>query len=655
MTSPGWDFTQDPLPLFAGINANDGSRTELVHKILKALAEQSVVFVSISGRRGMGKSSLIDFVNYVYSTNRLPVCVVNSTLDGDDAYQEVDSILRYIYICLGGGGIYESWEKIREQVDGQIYQTVEFFVFRLLLSDGGIKSETLSLLLCRFYAIFGRSKKALIVLERDAPVCSLKDIFSDKPAGKLDIFEYTYQENKPSFLCIEETQSGESSRRVRRNRSMKVTVVKIPLLDLNIGPLRKEETTDLVTGREGKVHLVSPKSWRSESWNDLSTCGCRYGDARMLRWSGYHPVTVSMVVRRCKKCRQDGWSNCNWRELAANKTDPQLSSIRDSVQQCLKSRPDKKILREWGFITKDDHIAGVIVDIYRKAKFERFMSRLPNILRRAFITAKPDNQGVNPMLAELRKSLGCLDDTEIETLCIVHFPNVKSKFSTGMRRDQKINLLLDHCRRYRGAGKRLSEILQHLVDENVNIAVGVSRSFDNVNHGGFEMDELLALTAGLQFAYWFWNATIQPGMTRFSERIGSTLGEIGSERLMRWFGADPPRDTGGNVDESQSAQRQRVADAQQKVVDDPEWNARRFMDVTKRQLVKLLCDPSKYGMAELHRFWQDFGDPRVAFSILITKNTSGDVQCGVADELVMESIRRKTLPLLIDEMRQVRM
>jgi serine/threonine protein kinase len=57
---------------------------------------------------------------------------------------------------------------------------------------------------------------------------------------------------------------------------------------------------------------------------------------------------------------------------------------------------------------------------------------------------------VNPPfnLKELRKKLTLLfDDAEFEAFCLDYFPAVFDKFSRGHRKDEKINLLLDYCRR----------------------------------------------------------------------------------------------------------------------------------------------------------------------------------------------------------------
>jgi len=72
-------------------------------------------------------------------------------------------------------------------------------------------------------------------------------------------------------------------------------------------------------------------------------------------------------------------------------------------------------------------------------------------------------QGTQPIQqstpATLRSCLDRLDDVEIETLCMDHFPQVYDKFSRGLRRDEKINLLLDHCRRHHDAAARLADLL----------------------------------------------------------------------------------------------------------------------------------------------------------------------------------------------------
>lgn len=59
----------------------------------------------------------------------------------------------------------------------------------------------------------------------------------------------------------------------------------------------------------------------------------------------------------------------------------------------------------------------------------------------------------------LRARLQPLDDVALETLCMDHFPAVYDAFSRGLRRDEKINLLLDHCRRNPPEAARLAALL----------------------------------------------------------------------------------------------------------------------------------------------------------------------------------------------------
>jgi len=63
-------------------------------------------------------------------------------------------------------------------------------------------------------------------------------------------------------------------------------------------------------------------------------------------------------------------------------------------------------------------------------------------------------------VSALRARLQRLDAVEIESLCLDHFPTVYDKFGRGLRRDEMINLLLDHCRRHPEDAKRLATLLK---------------------------------------------------------------------------------------------------------------------------------------------------------------------------------------------------
>jgi len=60
----------------------------------------------------------------------------------------------------------------------------------------------------------------------------------------------------------------------------------------------------------------------------------------------------------------------------------------------------------------------------------------------------------------LRARLQRLDTVEIESLCLDHFPVVYDKFGRGMRRDQMLNVLLEHCWRNPEDAARLAKLLK---------------------------------------------------------------------------------------------------------------------------------------------------------------------------------------------------
>ncbi len=61
--------------------------------------------------------------------------------------------------------------------------------------------------------------------------------------------------------------------------------------------------------------------------------------------------------------------------------------------------------------------------------------------------------------AALHARLQRLDDVQLDTLCLVHFPAVYDRFGRGLRRDEKVNLLLDHCRHNPEDAARLATLL----------------------------------------------------------------------------------------------------------------------------------------------------------------------------------------------------
>jgi len=85
-------------------------------------------------------------------------------------------------------------------------------------------------------------------------------------------------------------------------------------------------------------------------------------------------------------------------------------------------------------------------------------------------TAVPESSGVSKVpppasassasLPKLRAYLNVLEDTKLDALCMDHFPKVYDTFGRGTRRDEKINFLLDHCRRCPEGAARLEAVLR---------------------------------------------------------------------------------------------------------------------------------------------------------------------------------------------------
>ena len=51
-------------------------------------------------------------------------------------------------------------------------------------------------------------------------------------------------------------------------------------------------------------------------------------------------------------------------------------------------------------------------------------------------------------------------ESALDALCLDHFPEVYDTFGRGMRRDEKVNLLLDYCRHRPAEDARLSSLLR---------------------------------------------------------------------------------------------------------------------------------------------------------------------------------------------------
>ena len=89
---------------------------------------------------------------------------------------------------------------------------------------------------------------------------------------------------------------------------------------------------------------------------------------------------------------------------------------------------------------------------------------LPNQPANFSISQPPQPQKARKMnLRTARRQLSELfDDTELEIFCMENFTRVHDKFSRGLRRDEKITLLLDYCRRSPKRWQQLLSLLEEV-------------------------------------------------------------------------------------------------------------------------------------------------------------------------------------------------
>ncbi len=71
-----------------------------------------------------------------------------------------------------------------------------------------------------------------------------------------------------------------------------------------------------------------------------------------------------------------------------------------------------------------------------------------------------------PTTSQLRSLINeSLDDAELDAFCLDYFPKVQNRFGRGMRKDEKITLLLDYCRRH-SLLDQLASLLSSYIEKN---------------------------------------------------------------------------------------------------------------------------------------------------------------------------------------------
>ena len=281
---------------------------------------------------------------------------------------------------------------------------------------------------------------------------------------------------------------------------------------------------------------------------------------------------------------------------------------------------------------------------------------------------------VESMLSELRDLLNRLDDEDVRELCIVHFSHVADKLGDGMGKQGKINVLLDHCRRYPQKGERLRRILDAEValpnaspsasggnnvtitgDKNIvitgnnnrvqKLSLGASdfskRVFSNPNSSvGSIHDPWLEVI--LELVYWKWHIEQRTGSVylNFSQEVIALVEEIGADR---WFPQWPLLND-GRLDIRESTRWRLLQEAQERYQQLPLSEKERR--TIERKLVAWLREERYYGLELLHMYYQDHTDNDPAWYRIGT----GD-RAMIAEKLEAGTIRELRLAELVKAMR----
>lgn len=117
-----------------------------------------------------------------------------------------------------------------------------------------------------------------------------------------------------------------------------------------------------------------------------------------------------------------------------------------------------------------------------------------------------------------------LDGADLDALCLDHFSSIYSKFSPGMRKDEKTTLLLDYCRRNPDQWNRLESLIQSDVQTRQQHRPSIS-SQSHTNYGLLLVGGVVGFVMGVLgnlVAAWIQHELLQDVFT--PERVVIILG-----------------------------------------------------------------------------------------------------------------------------------
>ena len=232
--------TQEYREMLAGYNPNGGTRAEICRGVLSELQDYThpIVCISVSGHKGMGKSTIGDFVGFIYSNGRYARVPLPETTLGP-MYSHVDIERRLCDILDGSRGLDDgSLDRVRASIrrrsrepNGEKLLSLRFRLGGAASGIPAISGRALANLPCTVHEALRVNgvflMKSLVLIEQGLPPSLLKDAFSDRISGKAANCEWDYS---PGRL------------RVTTSTAPCITT-DIPLIEINpLAPVTEEES-----------------------------------------------------------------------------------------------------------------------------------------------------------------------------------------------------------------------------------------------------------------------------------------------------------------------------------------------------------------------------------------------------------------------------
>ncbi len=171
------------------------------------------------------------------------------------------------------------------------------------------------------------------------------------------------------------------------------------------------------------------------------------------------------------------------RPLHIDPDNPPIATIRELLEAafadgaalrrfCLDRPLFKGVVTHFGTGQGLDDMVGEVIDYCRtQLLWDELLAEVAKAYPRQYARFEPHLRGTAAAQtapapiptadrATLRRRIDQkFDDPGLDAFCLDYFPEVYDRFSRGMRKDEKITLLIDHCRRKAGELERLAALV----------------------------------------------------------------------------------------------------------------------------------------------------------------------------------------------------